>query len=189
MSAQVTMNSHYCLHLTIIGDEEEEKMTYMMAPQAKKSVMTLSLVKDPSRKQRSSSSFHVKSCSLVTCQPIIYLTFAFAPHRSPSLSTTALWTWCSSLWHFSGECLPFQRCDVTSWLWQHLSAVKPVYNHLATACLGWIPQHMMCLMLFRFGLMSQCWVRSLGQEEMRPNCFQCPSALPFCLHYRIQPKS
>lgn len=66
MSAQVTMNSHYCLHLTIRGDKEKEKMMYVMHPQAIKSVMTLSLVKDPSRKQRSSSSFQVKSCSLVT---------------------------------------------------------------------------------------------------------------------------
>lgn len=58
---------------------KKKKMTYVMAPQAKKSVMTLSLVKDPSRKLRSSSSFHVKSCFLVSCHPIIYLTFAFVP--------------------------------------------------------------------------------------------------------------
>lgn len=81
MSAQVTMNSHYCLHLTIRGDKEKEKMMYVMHPQAIKSVMTLSLVKDPSRKQRSSSSFQVKSCSLVTRHPVTYLSFAFVPSQ------------------------------------------------------------------------------------------------------------
>lgn len=156
----------------------------------KKSVMTLSLVKDPSRKQRSPSSFHVKSCSLVTCQPIIYLTFAFVPSQIAFSQHNSIMDLVQFFVTFFRWVLAVSKvwCNI-SWSWQHLSAVKPVYNHLATACLGWIPQHMMCLMPFPFGLMSQCWESSLGQEEMRPNCFQCPSTLPTCLHYYIQPKS